>query len=288
MVRRLLPPLGVALLVVVALGVGFVVGAATFAGEPPPTPRVTPTLRPTPRPSPTDTAVTASAVVVPTRSAELSMAVTGRVARILVEPEQDVRADQLLLRLDPSARRAAVNVAGADVGRAEAAVELALAQLALLPEDATPAQLESAQADLRLAEAELVVARSALEEAEVALRQAELRAPFAGTVVAIDIAEGEQALAGQPIVTLADTSAWLFQTTDLSELQVVRVSVGDRATISLDALPGVELSGSVARIQVRGSGDGAGARFDVLIRPDEHRTDLRWGLHASVRIRPAG
>jgi len=287
-VRRLLHPLGVALLVVVALGVGFVVGAASFAGEPLPTPRATSTLRPTPRPSPTDTAFRASAVVVPSRSAGLSMPVTGRVAGIFVEPEQNVRANQLLLRLDTSARRAAVNVAGADVRRAEAAVELALAQLELVPEDATPAQRESAQADLRLAEAELAVAQSALEEAEVALQQAELRAPFAGTIVAIDLDEGEQALAGQPIVTLADTSAWLFETTDLSELQVVRVSVGDRATISLDALPGVELSGSVARIQVRGSSDGAGVRFDVLIRPDEHRTDLRWGMHAIVRIRPAG
>lgn len=288
MVRRLLDPLGVVLLLVVALGIGFVVGAASSAGEPVPSPRVTPTPRPTPRPTPTDTAVTASAVVVPSRSAELSMPVTGRVASVLVEPDQSVRANQLLVRLDTSARRAAVNVAGADVRRAEAAVELALAQLELVPEDATPAQLESAEADLRLAEAELAVAQSALVEAEVALGQAELRAPFAGTIVAVDIDEGEQALAGQPIVTLADTSAWLFQTTDLSELQVVRVSVGDRATISLEALPGVELTGSVARIQIRGSGDGAGVRFDVLIRPDAHRSDLRWGMHATVRIRPAG
>jgi HlyD family secretion protein len=285
----LLRTLGVALLLVAALLVGFVLGAGISAGVPPTSApsSPTPSQRPTPRPTPTVDALQANAVVVPTRSAQLSVSVPGRVASILVVPDQQVRANQLLLRLDSSARQAAVNVAGAAVRRAEAAVRRAVAQLELLPDDAGPAELESAQADLRLAEAELAVAQSALAEAEVALRQTELRAPFAGTIVAIDISEGEQAAAGQPIITLADTSAWLIQTTDLTELQVVRVSVGDQATISIEALPGMELAGSVARIQARGTSDSAGVRFDVLVQLDEQRSELRWGMRATVRFRPA-
>ncbi|HUG47233.1 MAG TPA: efflux RND transporter periplasmic adaptor subunit [Candidatus Limnocylindria bacterium] len=285
--------LGVVAVLVVGLLVGFVLGAGTTAGEPPTQPPATitatprPTPRPTPQPTPVDRAIVAQAVVVPARSADLSVAATGRVAAVLVRPDQEVAANQLLLRLDASARRAAVDVAGADVERAQAAVERAQLLLDLLGEDATPAQIEAAEADVRLAEAELEVALSALAQAEVALGQTELRAPFAGTVVSIDVNEGEQAVAGQPVLTLADMSAWFVRTTDLDELQVVRVSVGDRATVTFDAWEDAQLDGRVSRIQVRGTADGTGVRFDVLIEPEEHWPQLRWNMSATVRITPA-
>ncbi|CAN5846368.1 hypothetical protein BH24CHL6_BH24CHL6_03900 [soil metagenome] len=286
------PLLGVVVVLVVGLAVGYVVGASATAVAPPPTATpsatVTATARPSPRVTPLDPAIVASAVVVPSRSADLAASITGRVAEVLVEPDQEVLADELLLRLDASARQAALEVADADVRRAEVAAERALTQLELLPEEAEPARRESAQAELRLAEAELAVARSTLAEAEIALTQTELRAPFAGTVVSVDIGAGEQAIAEQPLITLADTSTWLLQTTDISELQVVRVSVGDGAMITFEALPGVELRGSVSRIQVRGTSQQGGVRFDVLIRPADLLPELRWNMSATVRILPGG
>ena len=38
-------------------------------------------------------------------------------------------------------------------------------------------------------------------------------------------------------------TTWLVETTDVSELDVVRVAVGDRATITFTALPGVDCHG---------------------------------------------
>jgi RND family efflux transporter MFP subunit len=279
----------VAVLVALALLVGFVLGAGSFATEPPPTrPPATATPRPTPSPTPIDLSVVASAVVVPTRSADLAMTTAGRVAAVLVEAEDDVAAGDVLLRLDSSAQQAAVSFASADVRRAEAAVQRARAQLELVPEDAPPAERESAEAEVRLAQAELELARSALAEAEVALAQTELRAPFDATVVSVDIAAGEQADVGQRVLTVADTSAWFIETTDLGELDVVRISVGDRATITFEALPNVELGGEVARIQVRGTTQQVGVRFGVIIRPDTHLAELRWNMSATVRILPGG
>ncbi len=285
LIRPLLPVAG---LVVLALVAGFLLGAGVFANVPPTRPPATPTPRPTPSPTPVDLSVTASAVVVPLRSADLAMTVSGRVADVLVEPEDVVVNNQVLLRLDASAQQAAVRVASADVSRAEAAVERARAQLDLLPDDAAPAQTEAAQAELRLAQAELEVARSTLAEAQIALRQTELRAPFPGTVVSVEIADGEQATAGDVVMTIADTSGWFLETRDLGELDVVRISVGDAATITFDALPGVELGGTVARIQVRGTAEQGGVRFGVLVRPDRHLGNLRWNMSATVRILPGG
>ena len=139
-----------------------------------------------------------------------------------------------------------------------------------------------------MAEAERDLAESNLSEAQTALQQTEVRAPFAGTVADVAVEAGEQAVAGQTLLTIGDTSGWQIETTDLSELEVVRVAVGDRATISFDALPGRTIEGTVERIQVRGTSADGGVVFAVSIRPDINSPDLRWGMSATVRIRPSG
>lgn len=290
----------VAVLAVVLAVVVVVLAAGALAGDGVPTPSRGPTSRPSPSvrpnstplavsspsPTPADDAVVAEAVVVPTRSANLAVPITGRVSAILVEEDQQVAVNQLLARLDPATYAAAIDVAEADVRRTEEALARAQLQLELVPEDASPAQLETAQAEVRLAEAELALAQSRLVEAEVALRQTELRAPFAGSVISIDVAIGEQATAGQPIITIADISSWFIETTDLGEIDVVRIAVGDRATITFEALPDLVLGGSVERIQVRGTNDLGGVVFAVVIEPDSHPPNLRWNMTATIRIRP--
>jgi HlyD family secretion protein len=191
------------------------------------------------------------------------------------------------VRLDQSTYQAAIDVAQKELERAEAALASAQLQVDSLPPDASPGQIESAQAELRLAQAERNVAESTLSEAQVALRQTELRAPFNGTVAAIDLERGEQARAGQPVVTIGDLSEWLIETTDLSELEVVRVSVGDEATVTFEALPDLVLAGHVDRIQVRGTGPAGNVVFAVAVRPDEHDEQLRWNMTATVRITPS-
>ncbi len=253
-----------------------------------PTARPTPPATPKPSATPIDTSVRASAIVVPRRSADLALPVGGVVEMVLVAPQELVIANRALLRLNQSTYLAAIDVAEADVRRAEAALDLARLQVDQLPPDATPGQVESAQAEMRLAEAELELARSTLSEALIALRQTELRAPFTGTVAAVSVEPGEQAAAGAPLVTIGDLTGWFIETTDVSELEVVRIAVGDPATITIDALPDLVLTGRVERIQVRGTTDDGGVMFAVAVRPDEHHPVLRWNMSATVRITPSG
>jgi RND family efflux transporter MFP subunit len=207
---------------------------------------------------------------------------------VYVRDGSDASGGMLLVKLDQSTYLAAIDVADADVRRANAAVEQAQLQLEQLPPDASPGQIGAVQATLRLAEAERDLAESTLAAAQTALLQTEIRAPFAGTVADLAVEAGEQAVAGQTIVTIGDTSGWLVETTDLSELEVVRVAVGDRATITFDALPDLTLDGTVDRIQVRGTSEDGGVIFAVAIRPDVNHPELRWGMSATVRISPSG
>lgn len=258
--------------------------------SPSPAPTRTPITPPTPRPSasPIDTSVVASGVVVPLRSAELATRVSGVVAALYVHEGSQAEANQLLLKLDQSTYQAQVDVAAAAIVRASAAVELAQLQVEQLPPDASPGQVETVQATLRLAEAELDLARSTLSSAQTALLQTEVRAPFAGTIADVAIEVGEQAIAGQTVITIGDITGWLIETTDVSELDVVFVGVGDRATVTFDALPDMVINGTVDRIQVRGTTADGGVVFAVAIRPDVHSDELRWGMTATVHITPSG
>lgn len=293
--------LQVSVVLVVVVALAAVAMYAALSGSPPrpsptsrpPTPTASPIVRPTtpatPRPSatPLDTSIRASAVVVPQRSADLALSVGGIVARVPVREDDAVTSSEVLLTLDQTTHLAAVDVAEAARGQAQAALDLAQLEFDQLPPGASPGQVESAQAELDLAQAELELARSTLTEAETALRHTELRAPFSGTVAAVSVEVGEPVAAGEPVVTIGDISTWLIETTDLSELEVVRVAAGDPATITFEALPDVVLSGRVARIQVRGTTDNGGVLFAVAIRPDEHIPELRWNMSATVRISPS-
>jgi RND family efflux transporter MFP subunit len=243
---------------------------------------------PTPSPTPVDTSVAASGVVVPIRSADLVTRVSGVVDAIYVHEGSQAQAGQLLLKLDQRTYQAAIDVASAGVAQAETSVEQAQLQLNQLPADASQGQIEFVQANLRLAQAELELARSTLAEAQNALLQTEVRAPFAGTIAVLSLEVGEQAIAGQPVITIGDLSTWLVETTDLSELEVVGVLVGDRATLTFDALPGLVVGGTVDEIQVRGTSSDGGVLYAVSIRPDSVDPDLRWGMTATVRILPSG
>jgi RND family efflux transporter MFP subunit len=258
---------------------------ATIA-PPSPTPSGTPSARPSA--TPIDSSVVASGTVVPLRSADLPARVSGVVEAVYVRDGGEAQANQLLVKLDQSTYLAAVGVAEEALDRAEAVAAQAQLQLEQLPPDASPGQIEAVQANLRLAEAERDLAESRLAEAQTALLQTEVRAPFAGTVADVAVDAGEQAIAGQTIVTIGDTAGWLIETTDLTELEVVRVAVGDRATITFEALPEVTVEGTVERIQVRGTSEAGGVVFAVALRPDLNDPALRWGMSATVRIRPTG
>jgi hypothetical protein len=78
----------------------------------------------------------------------------------------------------------------------------------------------------------------------------------------------------------------LVETTDVSELDVVRVAVGDRATITFTALPGVEETGTVDSIEARGTDNNGEINFAVTIQPDSYLPQLRWNMSATVSIVP--
>ncbi len=171
---------------------------------------------------------------------------------------------------------------------AEVRVVAAGVQAAAAQRDVAQAQLETVQAgasaeEITAAEALVSQAKAALEVARAWLDQATLRAPVAGIVTALEIGPGEAVMPGQIALTLVDLSRLRVRTTDLSELDVGRVAVGQRASVYVEPL-GVTVGAHIVRIASQAEMIGGDVVYAVVVELDEQPPGLRWGMSVEVEI----
>lgn len=138
-----------------------------------------------------------------------------------------------------------------------------------------------------LAEARLANAKAQHAVAQAARDRFDLKAPFDGVVVDLQ-AEPQQMVGPETwIVLLADTSRWTIDTTDLTELEVVKINLGDAVTLKADALPDEVINGTVTEI---GSGpklQGGDVLYTVRISPAKIHPRWRWGMTFEVTFAAA-
>jgi HlyD family secretion protein len=190
--------------------------------------------------------------------------------QIAAAKAQLANAESALVKLRGEQRAGSIDSASAGVMNAQADLD----ELVATPR---PIDLASALAQVRQGDV-------AVKQAELALEQATLTAPFAGTVVSVNIAAGEPPGTSTPAIVLAEISSWRITTTDLAERNAVRVQVGDAATITFDALPGVSLPGAVADITLIGENKQGEMTYTATIAPKQQDARLRWNMTASVAI----
>jgi multidrug efflux pump subunit AcrA (membrane-fusion protein) len=192
--------------------------------------------------------------------------------------EQALAAAQAQLdRLRAGADPHRVRVANAGIVVAEAQETVAQAQLGVT-------KLGVTAEEIALAEASVSQAEAALEAAQVALTRSELRAPFAGTVGMLSVRQGEVVASGQPLVTLGNLTTLRVETTDLDEIDVARVALGQQAAVTFDALPERVFTGHVNHISPMAEPGSGGVNYTVIIEMEDLDPAIRWGMTAFVDI----
>jgi RND family efflux transporter MFP subunit len=215
--------------------------------------------------------VSASAIIVPLKKAELSFANVGRVKAVDVKVGDQVTAGKVLVELDTTLLEAKVK-------EAEANLTVAQVQVNYLKRVGTDeVHLESAQAEADRAQAVLDSANATLAA------QSTLVAPFDGTVASVEISPAETVVPGRVVITMGDLSKLQVETKDLSERDVPRVQTGQTASIFIKAL-NQEFSGKVIDISRISSTVGGDVVFKVTIDLDEQPQGLLWGMSADVKI----
>ena len=257
--------------------------------------------------------VTASGEIVAKRYADIGASVMGRVVSLNVKEGDRVREGQVLARLDPvrassevEAAQSAARALGDDRKAAEARLTEArltaerntsLVDQGLLPK----AQGDTSQAALDAAKAQLDAIHSRIDQANAQLRGARdtlsktaVVAPMAGIVTRLQVREGEMVVIGiqnQPGTTLMRLvgATGLNAELKVAEADALRLRVGQKARVTLDALQGREFAGVVSEIGASSlppvSLQAASAReFRAVVSLDETEGALRPGISCDAEI----
>ena len=142
-----------------------------------------------------------------------------------------------------------------------------------------PDRLALAQAQLEAAKAQATAAQSALDNYD-------LKAPLAGKVADLNVSVYQMVSPQTWVVALADTSQWYVDTSDLTEMNVVKISVGQTVQVTADALAGVTMTGVVESISGAPKIQGGDVLYTVHIRLNDPDPSLLWGMTMEVTFSP--
>jgi multidrug resistance efflux pump len=139
---------------------------------------------------------------------------------------------------------------------------------------------------LALAASRLDTAKAQVASAEAALSNYILAAPFDGVVMDVGVSVGEQVGAESRAVRVADTSSWIIETTDVTELEVVDIAVGQAVTFTADALPDVTMNGVVTAISQASYIQSGDVLYTVYTEVRDADPRIKWGMTVEVTFEP--
>ena len=254
--------------------------------------------------------------------------VSGEIIGLFVKEGDSVKKGQLLVRINPDLLESDLARTSANLNNSKANLENAKARLAQLEarmkaeiEPAynrnkklyadkviSDAEFETAQSvyqaalkDIDAAKATVNASRYSVQSAEALLSQSsknllrtEIYATMDGIISLLNVKEGERVvgtatMAGTELLRIADLSQMEMQV-DVSENDIIRVAIGDTATIEVDAYPGEKFKGVVKEVANSATTSGATStdqvtNFEVKIRVlRESYADLMKGK--SIRLSP--
>jgi len=205
----------------------------------------------------------------------LAFKMGGLIEQIKVEEGDEVAGGQVLATLDLEEIDAQQNRAASDYRKAaadlerfsklydEALVSLQVKQNAQSASDSAAAELQIANFNKKLSV---------------------IRAPGDGRILKRYVESSELIKPGQTVFLLASRKQGSVVRVGLIDQDIVKVNVGDPASISLDAYPGRTFTGKVSEVAL--STDSGAGTFEVEILIDDQGYALRSGLIARVEILP--
>lgn len=139
---------------------------------------------------------------------------------------------------------------------------------------------------LALAQSQLDNAKAQVAGAEANLSSYVLTAPFAGVVADVPVEVGQQVTTETRAVSVADTSTWIVETSDITELEVVDIAEGQKVTFTVDALPDVVMDGVVTEISQSSYTQSGDIIYTVRIKANEIDPRAKWGMTVQVNFEP--
>ncbi len=257
--------------------------------------------------------ISASGNIQPKRQVDVSANAMGRITRIAVKEGDCVHEGQFLLQLDPVPLESMVNQIQASLEAAKANERQMYVQLQKAKSDLgrtrklsaqgylTHQEVEAAETNYEVAAAsheaalhQIAQHKANLMSAQHNLKEVTITAPMDGVVTRLNVEEGESAIMGTTnipgtvLLTIADLST-IEAEVEVDETEVVHITLGDSASVILDAFPDTSYAGVVTEVgnspilSMSSTGQ-QGVDFKVVITVTDEIETVRPGLSADAEI----
>ncbi len=236
--------------------------------------------------------VTANGTLNPVVLVSVGTQVSGTVRKLYADFNSKVNAGDILLELDPTLFRAAVEQSRGNVANAKAALRLAQANEKRMRElfaqeyvaqqdlDQAVQQREAAEAQLRTA-----LGQVARDEANVAYSV--IRSPVSGVVVSRQVDIGQTVAASFTTPTLFQIAQDLSNmqiNTNVAEADVGKIRIDQPVRFTVDAFPGRRFEGKVNQIRLSPIVQQNVVTYNVVVGVDNRDLKLLPGMTAYIGI----
>ncbi|MFM8619395.1 MAG: efflux RND transporter periplasmic adaptor subunit [Opitutaceae bacterium] len=227
-------------------------------------------------------------------STDLRSEINGRIVKILAVDGQKLKRDDEILRMDQQDILTQIQEMERSIEAAKLRTQRARRDYERLVDlqkrgVVTAKDFEDARITLSLSENDAAIAEARAANLRDKLAKTVIRAPHDGTLLLRDLTEGQVITSaaaqngGTLLGEVADLSALMVRT-NINEIDVARLKVGDTARVRVDAMRSLQMSGTVKRIATSALESSVDRTrvfpVDVfLYEPDER---LRPGMSATV------
>jgi HlyD family secretion protein len=236
--------------------------------------------------------VTASGQLNPVVNVQVGSQISGRINKILVDYNSEVKSNQVIAQIDPASYQAAVLRCQAEVANSKA--NLVLAEVQAHRSDAlftnnliSASDHDTALAQAQQASAQLLSAQAALTNAEVDLSRCTIYAPVDGVVISrsVDVGQTVAASFNTPTLFLIANDLTKMQIDALvSEADIGGVKVGQNVNFTVDAFPYRTFHGSVSQIRYGALTNQNVVNYDCVVSVNNSDLKLLPGMTASISI----
>lgn len=239
-------------------------------------------------------------------SVEVGAEVTGRVLKVLVDVNDEVRKGQVLAILDTEQLSSALDQARAQLFSAEATIRQAEATaqeaernlgrylrlrkegiLAQADLDGSQGTRDRAEAALKSARESWRVAKAALDAAASKLDKATIRAPIDGVVLSRLVEPGQTVTAGfqTPVLfKLAQDLRQMRLNVDIDEADVSRIRAGQGASFTVESYPGRDFPSTVDSLQMDPKVSQNVVTYRAVLKVDNGARHLLPGMTCTATI----
>ena len=146
----------------------------------------------------------------------------------------------------------------------------------------TKLQAGTVPLDIQSAQLSVTQAENSVQDAKDDLADYYIYAPFDGTIATLTANQGDSASSGSAIGTIITNDEVAAIT--LNEVDAAKVKVGQRATMTFDAIDGLTMTGKVASIDTVGTVSSGVVNYTVTIAFDTTNDSIKPGMSVDAAI----